>query len=350
MIRREFIAGLGGAAAWPLVAGAQQAAVPVVGYLNPGAEDGDPLVAAFRLGLNEGGYIEGRNLEILYRYGDNRSTRLLSLASDLVRRRVAVIFAAGGFAANAAKEATRTIPIVCEFAYDPVAAGLVASLNRPGGNVTGASRLVEASIAKGLEFFHELMPKVGSVALMRGDPLRPAIAFLPPPVSPDEARLLQQDNEARLLQQVSPDNEAKNATQALGLELMVVPVSSMTQIEPSVAQIARRSAGLLVDASPLFINQIDQVVALAARYRVPAVYSWREASQAGGLMSYGGSFLEVMRIASSYVARILKGDKPADLPVWQATRLELSLNLKTAKALGLNIPPNLLALADEVIE
>jgi putative ABC transport system substrate-binding protein len=316
MRRRTFIAGLGGTAAWQIAPRAQQAALPVVGYLNPGAEDGDPLLAAFRLGLNEGGYVEGRNLEILYRYGENRSTLLLPLASDLVDRRVAVIFAAGGFAANAAKEATRTIPIVCEFAYDPVAAGLVASLNRPGGNVTGASRLVEASIAKGLEFFHELMPKVGSVALMRGDPLRPAIAFLK--VSPDD--------EDPLLQQVSPDNqdppdnEAKNATQTLGLELLIAPVSSMTQIEQGVAEIARRSAGLLVDASPLFINQIDQVVALAARYCVPAVYSWREASQAGGLISYGGSFHEVMRIASSYVARILKGEKPADLPVQQSQR------------------------------
>jgi putative tryptophan/tyrosine transport system substrate-binding protein len=354
MRRREFIAGLGSAVAWPLVARGQQRALPVVGYLNPGAADGDPLVAAFRLGLNEAGYIEGRNLEILFRYGENQSDRLRSMASDMVRRRVAVIFAAGGFAANAAKEATRTIPIVCEFAYDPVAAGLVASLNRPGGNVTGASRLVEASITKGLEFFHELMPKVGSVALMRAqlDPLRPTMTLTIDRSNQIGRRLrpASPGNEDRLLQQVSPDNEAKNATQTLGLELMVAPVSSMAEIEQSVAQIARRSAGLLFDASPLFINQIDQVVALTALYRVPAVYSWREASQAGGLMSYGGSFHEVMRIASSYVARILKGEKPADLPVWQATRLELSLNLKTAKELGLTVPPTLLAIADEVIE
>jgi putative ABC transport system substrate-binding protein len=324
--RREFIAALGGAAAWPLAARAQQRGMPVIGYLNPGAANSDPLLAAFRLGLNTGGYIEGRNLEILFRYGENQQAHLPSLASDLVSHRVAVIFAAGGFAANAAKEATPTIPIVFEFAYDPVAIGLVASLNRPGGNVTGATRLVEASIAKGVESFHELLPEADSVALVRV-PLNP----------------LQQASTAQM--------NAENAARTLGLRLTVHQPSTVSEIEQAFASAAReRSGGLLFDAAPLFVNQSDQLVALAARYSVPTVYSWREAVQAGGLMGYGAGFDEVMRVAGGYVARILKGEKPADLPVQLPTRFELAINLKTAKALGLTVPLSIRLRAAEVIE
>jgi putative ABC transport system substrate-binding protein len=321
MKRRDFIALLGGAAAWPLTAHAEP---PVIGYLSPSAADSDLLLPAFRQGLNAGGYVEGRNLELLFHYAKNQYNRLPSLADDLVSRRVSLIFAAGGFAANAAKEATETIPIVFEFAYDPVAGGLVARLNRPGGNITGVSRQVEASIAKGLQFLNELMPGASSIVILIN------------PTNPGTAKGIR---------------DAEDAARSSGLRLTVLQASNASEIEQAFSNVSQeRSDGLLFDSSSVFINQTDQLIALAARYRVPAVYSWREAALAGGLMSYGASFDEVMRIAGDYAARILKGEKPGDMPVQLATRIELAINLKTAKALGLNVPHSILVRADEVIE
>ena len=334
MKRRDFIAGAAGAAAWPLAARAQQRQLPVIGYLTTGSEVGKaPALIAFRQGLNEGTYVEGRNVEILFRYADNQLDRLPPLAFDLVGRRVAVIVASSGPAAVAAKVATSTTPIVFAGVTDPVAMGLVASLNRPGGNTTGASRLGEAFFAKGVELLHELLPQAGSI--VRVAMPTSYYAFSPP---------LQES----YFQMVK---EAENTARAFGLRLKVLEASNSLEIEQAFASVAQeRSSSLLVEPNSNFYDQRDLFVTLAARYRVPAIYSWREAVQAGGLMSYGASNTEVMRIAGNYSARILKGDKPADLPVQQATRFETVLNLKTARTLGLNVPSSILVRADEVIE
>jgi putative ABC transport system substrate-binding protein len=324
MRRREFIAGLTGSAAWPMVARAQQAAVPVIGFLTVGSVGLDaPNVAGFRQGLNEGGYVEGRNIEIMFRYAEYQFDRLSTLASELVRRRVAVIVASGTAASSAAKAATATIPIVFECSADPVVLGLVPSLNRPGGNMTGAGLLAEAFYTKGLEFLHELLPNATSVALLT-NPTNPANLGL---------------------------KETEVAARTLGWRLTVAKASNPEEIEQTFSILAQEQiGGVIVNSDKLFLGNHDLLIALATRYRVSTIYWERDAVQAGGLMSYGASLPKAHWILGNYAARILKGEKPADLPVQLATKIDLVINLKTAKALGLTIPETLLATADEVIQ
>ena len=323
--RRELLTALGGAAAWPLAARAQQSALPVIGYLSAAAAGGDDrLITALRQGLKEGGYVQGQNIEVLFRYAENQFGRLPSLASDLVHRRVAVIVAAGTAPALAAKGATTTIPIVFQASYDPVAIGLVASLGRPGGNITGASMVAEAYYAKGIELLHELLPQAS------------AIAFLTNPTNPTADLGIR---------------ETESAARSLGLSLRVLNASDPGQIEQAFAAVAReRSGGMLVSSDRLFSNQRDQFAALAIRYRVPCIYMRRDWVEAGGLISYGARSFEALGIVGNYVARILKGEQPGDLPVQLATRIELTINRKTAKAIGIEVPATLLSRADEVIE
>jgi putative ABC transport system substrate-binding protein len=321
MRRREFITLLGGATAWPVVAWAQQSAMPVVGFIRNTSPDAR-LVAAFRRGLNENGYIEGQNIVVEYRWTDNE--RLPATVADMVRRQVSAIVTGGLPASLAGKAATTAIPIVFATGGDPVHFGLVASLNRPGGNVTGVSFLLTALIPKQLELLHELVPNAT------------AIAFLVNPT----ARVTEPDTK-----------EAQSAVRSLGLKLLVLNATSERDFEMAFATVVQqRAGGLLTHPETLFTSYRNQLVALAARHGVPAIYHLREAVEAGGLMSYGTSFTDAYRQAGIYTGRILKGEKPADLPVVQSTRFELVINLKTAKALGLEVPPRLLALADEVLE
>jgi putative ABC transport system substrate-binding protein len=326
MRRREFITVLGGAAAaWPLVARAQQPGLPVIGYLSAGVANSDaPNVTGLRRGLNEGGYTEGRDVEILFQFADERFDRLRALAGDLVRRRVAVIVASGLAPALAAKAATATIPIVFESYYDPIASGLVTSLNRPGGNLTGTSMLVEAYFAKGAELLHELVPQADSIAVLM-NPTNSATS-----VGIEEAAI---------------------GARALGLRLVILKAGNAGEFEQAFkAVVAEKIGALLVNSDRLFTGHVAQLAALALRYRVPSIFTRQEAVQAGGLMSYGASLVEAHRIAGNYAARILKGEKPGDLPIQQATKIELSVNLKTAKALGIDVPTSILLRADEVIE
>jgi putative tryptophan/tyrosine transport system substrate-binding protein len=322
--RREFILALGGAAAWPRAARAQSA-MPLVGYLNSGAaKPMAGLVSAFREGLSEAGYIEGRNVAIEYRWAEGRSERLPELAAELVRRRVAVIVAVGGSApAQAAKQATSTIPIVFVSGDDAIEAGLVSSLGQPGGNVTGISWLASSLEAKRIGLLRELV-RDGDLGVL---------------VSPGFPSAKVQTRDAH------------EAARELGIRVEVLNASSERDLETIFGNLGQQRLGsLVVNPSPMFYNLREQIVALAARHAVPAIYYTRDYAVAGGLMSYGTSLLEAARQAGVYAGRVLKGEKPADLPVLQPTKFEFVINLKTAKALGLDIPPTFLALADEVIE
>jgi putative tryptophan/tyrosine transport system substrate-binding protein len=327
MRRREFIAGLGGAVAWPLVVRAQQTAVPMIGYLGTGSPEADAArLTALRQGLKAEGYIEGHNVAIDFRWAEGQNDRLPALAADLVRRQVAVIVTLGSTPATlAAKEATRTIPVVFSVGVDPVAAGLVPSMNRPGGNVTGVSFLNSLLGQKLLEVLHELMPTASIIALLVN------------PTSPTFAETL--------------SRQAQAAAHTRGLELRVLHASAERDFDTVFATLAQlRADGLVIGGDAFFYNQVEKLAALTTRNAVPTISQYREFAAAGGLMSYGASYTDALRLVGVYTGRILKGDKPADLPIVQSTKVELVINLKTAKALRLTFPLSLLGRADEVIE
>ena len=326
MKRRDFLALLGGAAAWPLAARGQQPAMPVVGFLSTRASGDDlHLVAAVRRGLRETGFIEDQNVAFEYRFAVNQNDRLPALAADLVRRQVPVITAGPTPAALAAKAATTTIPIVFEVATDPVAVGLVASLSRPGGNVTGVTNLGVEIAPKRLELLRELLPTVTNIALLIN------------PTSPVVAEALVRDSQA--------------AARSLGLQLHVLHASTERDLDTAFATLGRLRAGALVIGSdPFFTSRSERLAALTVRHAVPAVYEYRDFVAAGGLAGYGSHLADAYRLAGVYAGRILKGTKPANLPVQQSIKVELVINLKTAKALGVTIPLPLVGRADEVIE
>jgi putative ABC transport system substrate-binding protein len=299
--------------------------MPVIGYLNNGSPESDASrLTGLRRGLNEIGYVEGRNFVIEYRWAGNQADRLPALAADLVQLRVTVIVAAGLLPALAAKAATTSIPIVFNVAADPVQLGLVASLNRPGGNLTGTNSLIGELGAKGLAVLHELMPSIAT------------IGFLENPNNPVSG-LMRRDVLA--------------AAPVVGLKVQILKAGTDREIDAAFVSLVQAQTGaLLVGNDPLFNSRIEQLVALAERHAIPTMYSWREFVVAGGLISYGLSLIENYRQTGLYTGRILKGEKPVDMPVMQTTKLELAINLKTAKALGLDVPPSLLSIADEVIE
>jgi putative ABC transport system substrate-binding protein len=327
MKRREFITLLGGTAAcWPLVAGAQQPTIPLVGFLNSlGQNDRPTLRDAFRRGLSESGFVEGRNVAIEYRFAEDHHDRLPALAADLVSRNVSVIVATGGGASVlAAKAATTTTPVVFTTAGDPVQQGYVASLNRPGGNLTGISWFGAQVSGKGLGLLHELIPNVTVVAMLAN------------PNLPESGRMI---------------SDAQEATRNFGQQLLVLNASTPREINAAFATLRQQRAGALyVGGDPFFSSRRQQIVALATRDAIPDIYANREFVVEGGLMSYGNDVTGPYRQAGLYVGRILKGDNPADLPVVQSTKFEFVINLSTAKALGIDVPPTLSARADEVIE
>ncbi len=327
MRRRDFIALAGGAAAaWPLAPAAQQGKVPVLGFLSGiGPNDLRYLAAAFRRGLNEAGYVEGRNVAIEFRFAENHPDRLPALANDLVGREVAAILATGGGnSILAAKAATKTIPIVFTAGDDPVHAGYVESLNRPGGNVTGITFFASLLVGKGLSLLHEVVPKASTVGMLVNNAsfeAQPQLA------------------------------SAQEAARVLGVQLLVLPASNPSDIATAFTTMRERQAGaLLIGGDPYLASQIPEIAALTLRDRMPALFFNREFAAQGGLMTYGADIGDGFRRAAMYVGRILKGEKPSDLPVDQATRIEFVINLKTAKTLGLEVPPQLAARADEVIE
>jgi len=326
MKRRAFITLLGGAAAWPLAARAQQPTMPVIGFLGSRSpSESAYVVAAFRRGLGESGFVEGQNCVIAFRWAEGRYDRLAPLATELVGMSAAALFTAGGSpSAVAAKAATSTIPIVFSAVNDPVRLGLVASLNRPGGNVTGMSVFNLALAGKRLELLKELMPRAG------------VIGYLVNPTNPFGG---------------VESAEAAAAARSLGIELHVLNASTEQDLDAAFADLPRlRADALVIAGDAYFDSQRDRLVALAARHAVATSYIWREYVMAGGLMSYGTSLTESYHRAGAYVGRILKGEKPAELPVMQPTKFDLAINLKTARSLRLDVPPSLLARADEVIE
>ena len=326
MKRREFITLMSSATAWPLAVRAQQPAMPVIGFLHSGSPGPYVhMVAAFRGGLSEMGFAEGRNVAIEFRWAEGHNDQLPAFADELVHRRVAVMAAVGGnLSVLAAKAASSTIPIVFNTGSDPVKSGLVASFNRPGSNVTGVSFFGVMLGQKRLEFIHELLPNVSLVGIL---------------VNPSFP-----DNEIEL-------QDVQLAARTIGLELRVLKSSNERDIDAAFSTLAQHQVGaLVVGSDPLFNSRRDQLVTLAARHAIPAVYQIREFVEAGGLMSYGNSFIDLYRQVGIYVGRILKGEKPADLPVVRPTKFELVINGRTAKALGLSIPNTLLISADEVIE
>ena len=327
MRRRDFVTLVGGAAAtWPLAARAQQPALPVIGLLTPrGAGDAPQLLAAFRQGLKDTGFVEGQNVAIEYRFAENHNERLPALAADLVHRQVAVIAATTTPAALAAKAATATIPIVFEIGGDAVRLGLVASLNRPGGNVTGVTQLNVQVAPKRLELLHDLVPAATIIARL---------------VNPANADIAEAQSSGLVA-----------AAHTLGLEFHVLNASTEPDFDAVFANVSQtRAGGLLIDSDPFFTGRQEQLAALTVRHAVPAIYENREFAAAGGLASYGGSITDAYRLAGVNTARILKGEAPGALPVQQSTKVELFLNLKTAKALGIAIPLPLLGRADEVFE
>ena len=326
MRRREFITLLGvTVAAWPLIARAQQPAMPVIGFIrNTSANASANLVAAFRRGLTEAGYIEGQNIAVEYRWAENQDERLPGLAADLVRRQCAVIIAGGNGVALAVKAATATIPIVFSTGDDPIALGLVASLHRPEGNVTGIYFYTDVLESKQLDLLREAVPKATVIGVL---------------VNPTS------------LASVAQARDAQAAARALGQQIHIVNVNSERDIDPAFATLVQHEVGgILVAGNALFTGQRNQLVALAAQHALPVIYYGREFVDAGGLMSYGASMTDAYRQVGNYAGRILKGTKPADLPVQTPTKFELIINLKTAKTLGLTVPPTLLTHADEVIE
>jgi putative tryptophan/tyrosine transport system substrate-binding protein len=327
MRRREFITLIGGGAAtWPLAALAQQTAMPVVGYLSGASPDaGEPNAAAFRRGLQEAGYVGGQNVAIEYRWANQQIDRLPAMAADLVQRRVNVIAATTTPGAIAAQAATTTIPIVFEMGSDPVRLGLVTNLNRPGGNVTGVTNLLVEVTPKRLELLHEMLPTVKVMALL---------------VNSADRNLAQ-----------AQAREALSAARNLGLELHVLNAGSESDFDAVFADIKRlRVGGLVIGGGSVFLRGVNKLAELTIRHAVPAIYLYRDFAAAGGLMSYASDILDSYRLAGVYTGRVLKGENPAELPVVQATKFELVINLKTAKALGITIPNTLIGRANEVIE
>jgi putative ABC transport system substrate-binding protein len=328
MQRREFITLLGGAAAaWPLAAVAQQPTMPVIGFVNVASPQGYARqLSAFLKGLSETGYVDGQNVTIEYRWAEGQNDRLPSFVADFVRRKVNVIAATSTPAAIAAKASATTIPIVFETGADPIRLGLVPSLNRPGGNVTGATQAnVEEVTPKRLQLLHELIPAVSVVALLV-NPANPTLAE-------------------------TNTKEVQAAARTLGLELHVMNASTERDFDGVFAKLIQlRAGGLVIGGDAFFTSRPEQLAALTVRHAVPTIYQYREFAVAGGLLSYGADITESYRLAGNYIGRVLKGDKPADLPVQQVTKVELIINLKTAKALGLNVPNTLIGRADEVIE
>jgi putative ABC transport system substrate-binding protein len=326
MRRRDFIKAIGGAAAaWPLGTGAQQPTVPAIGYLYSGSQVSQPLLAAFHKGLGETGFFESQNVTVEYRWANNALDQLPKLAADLVRRRVAVIATPGSYqAALAAKAATATIPIVFSTGVDPVQVGLVASLNRPGGNVTGVNYMQVELAAKQLGLLHELLPRATRFAAL---------------VNPNNAAIIQ-----------STVVELKEAASSIGAQIKVFRVGGYVEVDDTLAIILQqRIEALIVSPGQLFGDRVE-LAALAARRAIPTMYYDREFAEVGGLISYGSNLADQYHETGIYTGRVLNGDRPVDMPVMQATKFELVINLRTAKSLGLEIPPTLLARADEVIE